>query len=82
MGRDTCGSGKVCHVAHPVVGNLIETIAPRAVPRHFRVMEDKPDDFEKAAQIVEAFAEGESEDSVLDLLARITAAIRDHATDD
>jgi hypothetical protein len=40
-----------------------------------------PDDFEKAAQIVEAFAEGEADDRVLDLLGRIADAIRDHAVD-
>lgn len=39
-------------------------------------------DFEKAAQIVEAFAEGETDDHVLDLLNRIAEAIREHAIDD
>ena len=41
-----------------------------------------PDDFEKSAQIVEAFAEGEGDERVLDLLARIATAIREHAVDD
>jgi len=45
---------------------------------HRRRMKN-PDDFEKAAQIVEAFAEGEADDRVLDLLGRIADAIRDHA---
>lgn len=43
---------------------------------------DTPDDFEKAAQIVEAFAEGETDDRVLNLLGRIAEAIREHATDE
>jgi len=41
-----------------------------------------PGDFEKSAQIVEAFAEGEDDERVLDLLARIATAIRDHAVDE
>ncbi len=44
-------------------------------------MTDAPDQFEQAAQIVEAFAESETDDSVLDLLGRIAGAIRDHAVD-
>lgn len=44
-------------------------------------MTDAPDQFEQAAQIVEAFAESESDEHVLDLLARIATALRDHAVD-
>lgn len=45
-------------------------------------MADTPDQFEDSARIVEAFAEGETDDRVLELLGRIAQAIRDHATDD
>ncbi|MDD1453326.1 hypothetical protein NHF48_024030 [Sphingomonas sp. H160509] len=41
----------------------------------------KPDPFEQSAQIVEAFAESETDERVLDLLNRIAEAIRDHAID-
>ncbi len=44
-------------------------------------MDTEPDDFEQAARIVEAFADGETDDRLLDLLSRIAAAIRDHAID-
>jgi hypothetical protein len=43
---------------------------------------DTPDPFEQAAQIVEAFSESETDDRVLELLARIATALRDHAIDD
>lgn len=45
-------------------------------------METEPDDFEKSAQIVEAFSEGETDPRVLDLLGEIAQAIRDKAVDD
>lgn len=45
-------------------------------------MTDTSDHFEQAAQIVEAFAEGETDDHVIDLLSRIADAIREHAVDD
>lgn len=40
-----------------------------------------PDPFEQSAQIVEAFAEAETDERVLDLLNRIAEALRDHAID-
>jgi hypothetical protein len=45
-------------------------------------MADAPDQFEESARIVEAFAESETDERVLKLLASIAQAIRDHATDD
>jgi hypothetical protein len=48
--------------------------------QHLGVMET-PDSFEQSAQIVEAFSEGETDDRVLALLARIAKALRDHAID-
>ena len=45
-------------------------------------MSKAPDNFEQAAQIVEAFAEAETDDCVLELLGRVAAAIRDHAVND
>lgn len=45
-------------------------------------MATKPDNFERSAQIVEAFAEAEDDERVLDLLARIATAIHDHAVDE
>lgn len=48
---------------------------------HPRCM-DTPDPFEQAAQIVEAFSEGETDDRVLDLLTQIAKAVRDRAIDD
>jgi hypothetical protein len=45
-------------------------------------MASTPDNFERSAQIVEAFAEGEDDDRVVDLLARIATTIREHAIDD
>ena len=44
-------------------------------------MADIKNDFEQAAQIVEAFSESETDEHVLDLLSRIAAAIRDQAID-
>lgn len=44
-------------------------------------MENEPDSFEQAAQIVEAFSEGETDSRVLDLLREIAQAIRDKAVD-
>jgi hypothetical protein len=48
--------------------------------QHLRGMAT-PDPFEQSAQIVEAFTEGETDDRVLELLAQIAKAIRDHAID-
>lgn len=45
-------------------------------------MADTPDNFEDSARIVEAFAQGESDDRVLELLSRVAQAIRDRAIDD
>lgn len=45
-------------------------------------MADDNDHFEQAAQIVEAFSEGENDDYVLRLLDRIAEAIREQAVDD
>ncbi|WP_454888089.1 hypothetical protein [Sphingomonas oryzagri] len=42
-------------------------------------MADTPDHFEDSARIVEAFAESETDDRVLELLRRIAQAIRDYA---
>lgn len=39
-------------------------------------MEDGPDSFEEAARIVEAFAEGETDERVIELLAEVATAIR------
>jgi hypothetical protein len=44
-------------------------------------MGNQYDDFEQAAQIVEAFSESETDEHVLDLLSRIAAALRDQAID-
>jgi hypothetical protein len=44
-------------------------------------MANQHDDFEQAAQIVEAFSEGETDEHVIDVLARVAAAIRDQAID-
>jgi len=44
-------------------------------------MEQTPDGFEESARIVEAFAEGETDPRVLDLLNAIIKAIRDKAVD-
>lgn len=49
---------------------------------HLRGMANTPDSFEQSAQIVEAFAEGETDDRILELLRKIAQAIRDHAIDD
>jgi hypothetical protein len=46
------------------------------------MMEVGQDSFEEAARIVEAFAEGESEDQVLEMLADLAQAIRDRALND
>jgi hypothetical protein len=43
-------------------------------------MNPEPDGFEESARIVEAFASGQDEETAA-LLARIAAAIRDHAAD-
>lgn len=56
-------------------------VAARLSMPHHPTM-DKPDAFEQSAQIVEAFAEGETDDRVLELLRKIAQAIRDHAIDD
>ncbi len=45
-------------------------------------METEPDGFEQSARIVEAFAQGETDDRVLTLLGQIAEAIRDRAIDD
>jgi hypothetical protein len=45
-------------------------------------MADTHDHFEDSARIVEAFAESETDDRVLELLRRIAQAIRDHALND
>ena len=45
-------------------------------------MANPQNDFEQAAQIVEAFSESETDDRVLKPLAQIASAIRDHAVDD
>lgn len=45
-------------------------------------MSDAPDPFDQAAQIVEAFSEGEEDQHVVDLLAQIAAAIREKAIND
>ncbi|GAA3272983.1 hypothetical protein [Sphingomonas yabuuchiae] len=57
-------------------------VAEQAGLRHLRSMAFTPDNFERSAQIVEAFAEGEDDERVVDLLARIATAIREHAVDD
>jgi hypothetical protein len=44
-------------------------------------MANQDGNFEQAAQIVEAFSEGETDEHVLDLLARLAAALRDQAID-
>jgi hypothetical protein len=44
-------------------------------------MDNEPDGFEESARIVEAFAEGETDPRVLDLLSAIIKAIRDKAVD-
>lgn len=44
-------------------------------------MADEPDDFEQAARIVEAFAEGRSGETV-ELLGEVAQAIRDRALND
>ena len=44
-------------------------------------MSEQDNDFEQAAQIVEAFSESETDERILELLARIAAAIRDQAID-
>ncbi|SFO36380.1 hypothetical protein SAMN05428984_3682 [Sphingomonas sp. OK281] len=48
---------------------------------HRSTMSEPNSDFEQAAQIVEAFSESETDERILDLLARTTAAIRDQAID-
>lgn len=45
-------------------------------------MSDTPDPFDQAAQIVEAFSEGEEDPRVVELLAQIAAAIREKAIAD
>ena len=39
-------------------------------------MDEEPNSFEEAARIVEAYAEGESDERVLELLAEIATDIR------
>ncbi len=48
---------------------------------HPSAMSEPSSDFEQAAQIVEAFSESETDERILELLARIATAIRDHAID-
>ena len=48
---------------------------------HRNAMSEPNSDFEQAAQIVEAFSESETDERILELLARIAAAIRNHAID-
>jgi len=57
-------------------------VAYRGRMNHLRAMANTPDSFEQSAQIVEAFAESETDDRVLELLRKIAQAIRDHAIDD
>jgi hypothetical protein len=45
-------------------------------------MTEAPDQLEEAARIVEAYAEAESEDRILTLLADIARSIRDRALND
>lgn len=45
-------------------------------------MNDTTDSFEEAARIVEAFAEGESDERVLNLLADLATAIRERSIND
>jgi hypothetical protein len=54
-------------------------VADRRSVRHSGRMADTHDHFEDSARIVEAFAESETDDRVLELLRRIAQAIRDHA---
>lgn len=61
---------------------LIVVVAEREGVGHPGSMTDTSNQFEQAAQIVEAFAEGETDDHVLDLRSRIADAIRDCAIDD
>lgn len=56
-------------------------VADRRGVRH-RLDMTTTDPFEQSAQIVEAFAEAETDERVLDLLNRIAEALRDHAIDD
>jgi hypothetical protein len=56
-------------------------IADRPSVGHRSAMGNEHDDFEKAAQIVEAFAESETDEHILDLLSQIAAALRDKAID-
>lgn len=51
-------------------------VEPARSLRHCRIMEDTVDGFEEAARIVEAYAEGESDERVIELLAQIAADIR------
>ncbi len=48
---------------------------------HRGPMSEQDNDFEQAAQIVEAFSESETDERILELLTRIAAAIRDRAID-
>lgn len=48
---------------------------------HRDTMSEQDGGFEQAAQIVEAFSESETDERILELLARIAAAIRDQAID-
>jgi len=49
--------------------------------RHRHAMSEQENDFEQAAQIVEAFSGSETDARILELLKRIAAAIRDQAID-
>ncbi|GGE97441.1 hypothetical protein [Sphingomonas prati] len=61
---------------------LSSMIADRGAMPHPLRMQNPPDDYEESARIVEAFAEGETDPRVLELLRKIATAIRDHAIDD
>jgi hypothetical protein len=56
-------------------------IAECPMLRHRHTMSEQDNEFEQAAQIVEAFSESETDERILELLARIAAAIRDQAID-
>jgi hypothetical protein len=68
-----------CAAWHTFTQNPL--IADRPLVGHRSAMGNQHDDFEQAAQIVEAFSESETDEHVLDLLSRIAAALRDQAID-
>lgn len=65
----------------PASAGADRRIADRCPVGQSDAMENEPDSFEQAAQIVEAFSEGETDSRVLDLLREIAQAIRDKAVD-